>query len=248
MLGIAEKALPAAEQFLLARFFMHRTVYYHKTTFGMEEVCRQLFRRLRDQRKYGIPTDGAGIKKLVESQDLYTFTDAYVDQIVQKAADDDSNNDVIRALAKSIQKRQPPKLLKEVNILRPTMEKNGYHAGTIFKMNCGHELAQLAKDANIPLEQFVICETPPLTLEKRGPLIPAQEAPNMDWKEEEELIKVFVSNEDEPKSLVDIPYSLLSRCGGLFFQSFRLYIVCEETPAKVTVEEMKKRVMTWDKP
>jgi len=35
MLGILEKAIPAAEQFLLARFFMHRCVYYHKTTYGL---------------------------------------------------------------------------------------------------------------------------------------------------------------------------------------------------------------------
>lgn len=248
MLGIAEKALPAAEQFLLARFFMHRTVYYHKTTFGMEEVCRQLLRRLRDQGKYDIPVDGSGIRKLVESEALYTFTDSYVDEIIQEVMSDCASDDTNRALASSIQKREPPKLLKQVNVLKPTMEKNGYHAGTIFKMNWRHKLAQLAYEANVPLGQFIVCETPPLTLEKRGPLIPAQEALNINWKEEEELIKVFVSNEDEPRSLVDIPYSLLSKCGGLFFQSFRLYVVCQETSAKMTVEEMKDSVRTWDNP
>jgi hypothetical protein len=248
MLGIAERALPAAEQFLLARFFMHRTVYYHKTTFGMEEVCRHLFRRLRDGCKYGIPSDGNDIKRLVESRELYTFTDAYVDEIIQKAAGDTSNDEVTLALARSIQRRQPPKLLKPVNVLRRTMENNVPHDGTIFKMNCRNKLGQLAQDAGIALGQFIICETPPLTLEKRGPLITAQQAPNMDWKEEEELIKIFVPDEDEPKSLVDIPYSLLSKCGGLSFQSFRLYVVCEETSAKMTVEEMKDRVKTWDKP
>ena len=44
------EAITAANHFLTARFYMHRSVYYHKTTFGFEEACRQLFRRLRDAR------------------------------------------------------------------------------------------------------------------------------------------------------------------------------------------------------
>jgi len=131
MLGISEKAIPAAEQLLLARFFMHRTVYYHKTTFGMEEVCRQLLRRLRDQGNYKMPKDGKDIIKLVTSKDLGTFTDAYVDHIIQKAAND--TNQVVQNMARSIQRRRPPKLLKEVNILRSSQEHNGHHSGTIFK-------------------------------------------------------------------------------------------------------------------
>jgi HD superfamily phosphohydrolase len=136
--GISEKAMPAAEQFLLARFFMHRTVYYHKTTFGIEEVCRQLLRRLRDQEKYKIPTDGNKIRKLVTSDALGTFTDAYVDQIIQKAVNDDDQ--VIQTLAKSIQKRRPPKLLAEVNVLVSSEEPGRTHKGTIFILNCRHKL------------------------------------------------------------------------------------------------------------
>jgi hypothetical protein len=36
MLGISEKAIPAAEQFLFARYFMHQAVYFHKTTVAIE--------------------------------------------------------------------------------------------------------------------------------------------------------------------------------------------------------------------
>ncbi len=246
MLGISEKAIPAAEQLLLARFFMHRTVYYHKTTFGMEEVCRQLLRRLRSQGKYRIPKDDKDIKELVTSKDLGTFTDAYVDRIIQKAVNDE--NQVIQALARSIQRRRPPQRLKEVNILRSSQERNGHHAGTILKLNCKHNLYSLAKDFDIPLEQFILCETPPLRLEKRGPMVTAEEAMKADWKEEEELIKVFVSDEDEPKSLVDIPYSLLSKCAGLFFQSFRLYVVYEGEDRNDVIAQLRDRVRDWDKP
>lgn len=243
--GISKKAIPAAEQFLLARFFMHRTVYYHKTTFGMEEACRQLLRRLRGLERYEIPKDGEEVKKLVTSTSLGTFTDAYVDRTIQKAIDDD--NEVIQALARSIQRRQPPKLLMEVNILGSSEERGKPHAGTVFKINCRHNLCKLAEDFSIPLEQFVLCETPLLRLEKRGPMVTAEEAMKADWKEEEELIKVFVTGKDEPKSLVDIPYSLLSKYAGLFFQSFRLYVVYGGEDRDSVIAQLRDEVKDWDK-
>jgi HD superfamily phosphohydrolase len=245
MVGIAEKAIPAAEQFLLARFFMHRAVYYHKTTFGLEEMCRQLLYRLRRLAKYKIPKNGEEVRKLVISKDLGTFTDAYVDRIVQEAVND--NDTVIQSLAKAIQGRQPPKLLKEVNILVSSENRREPHEGTIFKMNCKHKLCELAKSIKIPLELFILCETPPLRLEKRGPLIAAEEAMGANWKEEEELIKVFVAGEAEPRSLVDIRYSLISKCAGLFFQSFRLYVVYEGTNRELVIAELQEKVKDWDK-
>lgn len=245
MVGISEKAIPAAEQLLLARFFMYRTVYYHKTTFGMEEVCRQLLYRLRAQGKYEIPKDGKEIKGLVTSKAICTFTDAYVDQIIQKAVNDE--NKVIRALARSIQGCRPPELLKEINVLMSTDVDVRYYIGTTFKLNCKHNLYGLAKDFDIPLEQFILCETPPLKLEKRGPFIAAEEAMRTNFKEEEDLVKVFETGEDEPKSLVDIPYSLISKCADLFFQSFRLYVVYEGEDKNDIVTQLRDKVKDWDK-
>lgn len=243
--GISEKAMPAAEQFLLARFFMHRTVYYHKTTFGIEEVCRQLLRRLRDQEKYDIPKDGNTIRELVTSEALGTFTDAYVDQVIQKAIND--NDQVIQTLAKSIQKRRPPKLLAEVNVLVSNEERGRPHKGTIFTLNCRHKLCQLADDFNVPLEQFIPCETPPLRLEKRGRMVAVEEVIRTNLNEEEELIQVFVKGEDEPKSLVDIPFSLISRCAGLFFQSFRLYVVYDGEDKDSIIMQLRDAIQDWDK-
>ena len=243
--GISEKAIPAIEQFLLARFFMHRTVYYHKTTFGLEEMCRQLLYRLRRQGKYEVPKDGEEIKNLVTSKNLSTFTDAYVDKIVQEASND--NDETIQVLARAIQGRHPPKLLQEINVLVSTENRREPHKGTVFKMNCKHKLAKFAKDNKIPLEQFIICETPPLRLEKRGPLIAAEEAMGANQMEEEELIKVFEGDADEPKSLVDIPYSLISKCAGLFFQSFRLYVIYEGTDRERIIAELREKIRDWDK-
>ncbi len=101
---ITEKGVPAADHFLLARFFMHRTVYYHKTIFGMEEACKQLLRRIRNKpdtcEKYGLPADGEEVEDIVRGGDLYRFTDAFVDEIVHRACGDD--DPLVSLLAKSM--------------------------------------------------------------------------------------------------------------------------------------------------
>src|SRR5206468_4964868 len=89
MLGVSDKAITALDHFLLGRFFMHRSVYYHKTTFGLEEACRHLLRRLRDKPVYGIPTDGKAIADLVKGPTLGQFTDGFVDNVVERAAQDE---------------------------------------------------------------------------------------------------------------------------------------------------------------
>src|SRR5579871_2269389 len=193
MLGVAEKALTAVDHFLLARFFMHRSVYYHKTTFGLEEACRQLLRRLRDQEKYGIPADGNAVAERVSGSSLGQFTDGYVDALVEQAGQDEDA--VIRALANSIRRRRPPKLLKEVLVL----EENGKaaHAGALFKNNCKHQLNSLAEEHDILLGRFLICETPSLTLEERGAKLTETQARSLEPEEKEEIIKVFVGNATE---------------------------------------------------
>src|SRR5262249_51912412 len=99
MLGVSEKAITAVDHFFLCPFFLHRSVYYHKTTFGLEEACRQLLCRVRDKGKYGMPTDGKAIADFVKGPMLGRFTDAFVDTIVEKAAQDD--DPVIQALVQT---------------------------------------------------------------------------------------------------------------------------------------------------
>ncbi|HNQ23089.1 MAG TPA: HD domain-containing protein [Phycisphaerae bacterium] len=242
MLGVSDKALPAAEQCLFARFFMHRAVYYHKTTFGLEEACRQLLRRLRDAGTRGLARDGDAIRTTVTSTRLGEFTDAYVDGLVLKAAR--SRNPVIEALANAIRNRRPPKLLKEVCVLEESGKE--HHAGATFKQRCKHTLGELARENNIPLELFLFCELPkPLVLEQRGSSVTAKQARKLVAEEREDLIKVFLPGEDEPVSLVDIPYSLLNKCSNYFFQAYRLYIVREDLEDD-KLKRLRDAVKDWD--
>ncbi len=250
-IGVHEGAIPAVEHFLLARYFMHRTVYFHRTTVAIEEACRQLLKHLRGKGKYGVPIDGKEIEDIVTSDKLFTFTDSYVDSIIRQAVSD--NDDVISSLASSIQSRNPPKLLKEVCVLRERQDDS--HPGMFFKGRCFRELADVAQSKGIPLGRFLFYEVPPISLEKSVSRLTASEyekAPSETVKQcmrdENEIVSIFVDEDDTPKSLLEIPYSIVKRLSGHVFRAYRLYFVPSRKDAVSPVEELRLRVRSWDKP
>jgi uncharacterized protein len=241
MLGVSEKALPAAEQFLLARFFMHRVVYYHKTTYAIEEACRQLLRRIRDQGLFDMPPDGRAILDLAGSSALATFTDAFVDTLVSRASSESA--DVMQALARCIETRRPPRLLKEVLVF--TEDDNDNHAGAMFGVRARNSLRALAEKHGIPMGQFLLGETKPVRLEERGPHLTARQARDLPPEQQDEAIKVFLGNDLEPTSLVDIPHSLVRLCAGRFFQAYRLYVVYHGSDEETVVGRLREAVENW---
>ncbi len=255
MVGFAEKALPAIEHFLLARFFMYRAVYYHKTIYGLEEACRQLLRRLRDRyaKKYDIPRDGKEIEERVVSKKLYTFTDAFVDGIVREAVKHegaDEWDETIRALARSIQGRNTPKLLKEVQVC----EERGaqYHAGKAFIQNCKSKIKNIGDEFGIPLGHFFLCE-PTISIVKPPRERRISDIATMGQadirevasKEEEEDIKIFRGDEEEPSSLMDVEQSLVVKYAKYSLQIFRLYVVHDDKDAKQKISRLRERIREW---
>ena len=238
VIGVTDKALSAVEQYVFARFFMHKTVYFHKTTFGFEEACRQLLRRLRNMAKPQIPKDGNKVISIAKSKRLLDFTDAFVDQEIESATR--SRDKVCRALARSISERRPPKLLKEVCTLEDRNTK--HHRGTSFSQCCRNELSALAKSNGIPLGFFLFASTKPVAFEKRGHLMTGAEARGLKPEEKDELIKVFEGDDEEPKSIVDIEHSILHTCAGQVFCAHRLYVVCED---RDRVTKLRAAVSDW---
>lgn len=243
MIGIEHKAITAAEQFLLARYFMHRTVYYHKTTFGLEEACRQLLRRCRDAGKFAVPKSGAAIESLVRNQSkLMEFTDHFVDFVARQAVED--SDAVISALGMAIVFRKPPKLLGEAASLVDTTDEGNmrHNAATSFLRHCRAQVSDLSRKSGVPLGKFLIAQVRPIRLEKRGPTILASEAPGQIEEKEDELIKVFVPGQDEPRSLVDVSESIVRVCANYASRVTRLYVVCD---SDVKVANLRQRVAAW---
>jgi hypothetical protein len=246
LIGVSKKALPAAEQFLMARHFMHRAVYYHKTTVAIEEACRQLLRRLRDRddKRYDVPRDGNEVAELVTSDRLAGFTDAFVDSVVRQAVDD--ADDLVRILAGAMHRRHPPRMIREVSALVGRGENSAEL--TAFRMNCQHRLGDLATRKGLSPGQFLFWKPKPLKFEERGQTLTADEARDgLLGEEEEEAIKVFLAPGEEPRSIMDVPYSVMRLCAGQLFQFARLYFVpADETQRGTLVDEIRTATATWD--
>jgi HD superfamily phosphohydrolase len=243
MVGIDFKALPAAEHFLLARYYMHRTVYYHKTTFGMEEALRQLLRRCRDHTPYELPRDGKAIRGLVDDRlQWLEFTDHLADSVARKALG--SDDAIIKRLAEAIVYRKPPKLLREESALIDVTDESRkkHNPCTSFLQSCEREVGQLAERYNLEVGRFLIAEPPLIQVEKRGTLIPASQAAQLPAEKEDELIKVFVPGQEEPRSLVDVPQSLIKHLAHHVARSVRLYVV-ESDDSKI--EQLRSAVREW---
>jgi hypothetical protein len=241
MVGVDEKALAAAEHFLMARFFMHRAVYYHKTTYGFEEACRQLLRRARNDGLYGIPRNGTDIKAMAtDPKRLATFTDAFVDSVIQKAAAEPKQS-LMRDLATCIQTRRPPKMLWETTVL---IEKGGRNADeTLFYERCKAHIPGLARRFRLKPGHFLVCSPKPIEFEKRGPLVPAAQMHKEPSETRDELIKVFMKNGGpEPKSMVDIPHSIVGCFARMRLQMFRLYVVPAQRTTPVDIAKMAEAV------
>jgi HD superfamily phosphohydrolase len=249
MLGVERKALAAVEHFLLARFFMHKAVYYHKTTYGLEECCRQLLRRIRDSdpkgERYGVPVNAEAIRKLVESSKLSDFNDAFVDKVIHEATND--KNEVISSLASAIYNRQPPKLIKEVSVLEESDKKQ--HAGALFLQNCKFRISDLADHYKVPLGCFLICEQKPLKFEARPRWLSAAEARSLPREEREEVIMIF-NDSEEPVPIVDVATSIVQPLSQLSYQVCRLYLVSpiHRDPSEFDdcVAEIRRATQGWE--
>jgi HD superfamily phosphohydrolase len=246
MLGVEEKALAAAEHFLLARVFMHRVVYYHKTTYGFEEACRQLLRRVRDSNRYreDLATDGDEVLELCGSSRLRGFTDDYVDRIVFKAVEDE--DPLICILAKCIVERQPPRLIAEVGGVE---QKTSEHTATsVFRQKCRDGLKDLAKKHRLRLGQFLLCGPKPIKFEASGSLLSRSEAGELEPEEWTELIMVFRRGQTEPRSIVEVSGSIINGLSNQAFSIQRLYLVEDAPGPEARLNAIREEVREWTQP
>jgi uncharacterized protein len=239
--GVAKKALSAAEHFLMARMFMYRTVYYHKTTFGFEEACRQLLRRCKEQRLCDVPSS-AQIVEICKSESLASFNDTFLDNIIQKAST--CSDDVVSALGRAIVSRRAPKLVFEVSEF--TEKRRGYVTlCEYFLTDCKARLTSLAAQVGMPIGQFLICGSKPIKIEERGSHFTISDVKDLQEEEREELIMIFCG--PEPSSIVDIPNTLIHHCSNRMHCIRRLYVVDDgSSQAIARLKRIREIVATWD--
>jgi HD superfamily phosphohydrolase len=181
---VSHKAATAAEHFLIARYFMHKAVYFHKTTFGLEALLRQVLFLMREAGH--IHRDGAEIENLIEAEEFLDFHDGYVDAKVLQFANRTDGDPLIH-LCKALKGRKPPKLIHQVGVLLEAGHTDAEYA--LFTNDRAGRLKQLALRHAIPIERWVWEDLPKdIRFESMGPSVMLAEATGLDEDEMAEMI------------------------------------------------------------
>ena len=113
--GISEKAIHAAEHFLMARYFAYSQVTWHKTIRGFETIAGALF---LDMRLGGhIYRDVNEIKQIVDDDEWLSFTDDYFYKELAEYSEGNINH-IQQNLISCLKKRRRAKLICEVKVFK----------------------------------------------------------------------------------------------------------------------------------
>lgn len=74
-LAVEDKGKQALENFLMARYHMYQTVYYHKTVVGFELMLQRIYEKMADNKLVYGPSE---ILSLEDEEEIYNFNDNYV--------------------------------------------------------------------------------------------------------------------------------------------------------------------------
>jgi HD superfamily phosphohydrolase len=240
---LSHKAATAAEHFLIARYFMHKVVYFHKTTFGLEALLRHILFMLRDRGI--IYSDRKAVEEMIlDDSEFLGFHDGYVDSHVQHFAKQPGDDSLVE-LCKLLKSRTPPKLLHQIAVLKEvSQEQNAQYA--LFRKDKVRKVKEIAARFGIG-EQFWIWEDLPkdVSFESLGPFVPLSQVEDLKPEETAELIRIRTSD-GQVRKLVDDQHSIIHHLSKLRLQMSRLYLakpVDDETLTKIRSE-----VIAWATP
>lgn len=241
-IALAEKASAAAEHFLVARYYMHKVVYFHKTTFAFEALLRQILYLMRNEG--WIYRDGDAIEEMVISEDdpqFFQFHDGYIDAALQKAALDSSDG-VLKELCNQLLTRTPPKLLHEVSSLRigEGQHRTEYE---MFRYDREARIRKLSNQFNIPCEFWIWEQLPKdVSFESMGPSVSLARAAELKPEETSGLIRVK-SGDGSVRRLLEDKTSIIYHLSQLSLQTSRLYLA--KTVDESLLKSIKEEVMGW---
>ena len=235
---VSHKAATAAEHFLIARYFMHKTVYFHKTTFGLEALLRQVLFLMREAGH--IQKNGGEIEKLIETNDFLDFHDGFIDSRIQHFANKAGDDPLIH-LCKALKERKPPKLVHQVGVLQDATHRADAEYA-LFTKNRIERIKQLSMTHGIPVERWVWEDPKDIKFETMGPFVALADAGDAIEEEKAEMIRVREAD-GKIRNLVEDPRSILHHLSKLRFRMSRLYVVGPVDDS--TLKKIKAEVIAW---
>ena len=223
-LCLTEKALKTADHFLLCRYFDYQQVTYHKTVAGLECVLKNVLSALIKASLI----DGAAqeITSALQKEEWAWFDEIFVIQKMRQFVKMENNSVPDNLKVQAILNRVPPKLMVEYEAIKPRneSERKSFRRD---RQALREKIKQWSQEFEINESLWYVWDRD-VTLTKIGSHLP-QSAFYEDVAEDEDGyqqgIRIFDSNHNTSKSLVEIPYSLMSVLSNQALYSLRLYLL-----------------------
>ena len=155
-IAVEEKGRQALENFLMARYHMYQTVYYHKTVVCFDLILQRIYEELIRRGKAYSYED---ICKLSD-EEFFNFNDSYVWSLLQK---NQKENTFLEELISRFRKRQRLKTIKEIHGMAVSgrQEPDYSRLSLIEKSN---NLKLLSEQSSVPKEWIFYSLPKPLEI------------------------------------------------------------------------------------
>lgn len=225
-LCLSEKAIKAADHFLLCRYFDFQQVAYHKTVTGLEKVLQEVLRRLIQTSAVDWSKDA--IIEMIQGEMWQHFDDAYM-WLKFRATFAETEDEELRSMLHCLLRRQPPALVAEIEFVdNSTEERNRrYFKGTLKAIS--DKIDAWAEEFEIPRNLwFQWKKSPKLTsIGARVSVSALQSDGDLEMEGYEPSIRILHSNGD-CKLIVNEERSLMKVLSEQALYMYRLYVILAE--------------------
>jgi uncharacterized protein len=222
---LSDKALRAADHFLLCRYFDYLQVTYHKTVAGMELVLKDVLLALLSGGLVDCSTQA--MTECITSGGWSSFDDAMITQRIRALSEGSSSSDANRVRATSILDRLPPKLIVQTEFIS---DRNEHEIGT-FRTNrrlINDHIARWSEEFKIDKSFWYLWEKGGLALTKVGSHVSQSSLyENSDDNHDnfEQEIRIAPSAGRQSRPITELRHSLMNVLADKAVYMLRLYVL-----------------------
>lgn len=234
-----QKAISAADHFLLCEYFDYQQVSYHKTVASFELILKDVLYSLLQERY--VSASAQDIRRKIEDGSWTDFDDSHIMDLMRRYAEEGENS-ANRRKAKAILTRDPPKLLFQYEELTGR-EKSKQQFFNILRSVLREKIPVWAQETGIDEDYWMVWERPGLQITKIGSHIPvsAMEGEGSQDRDRDEQAIRILGEDGNSKEIMSRPGSLMSILANDAWYCLRLYVILPKE-RKSDRQDIKRKI------
>lgn len=236
---LKQKALRAADHFLLSRYFQYQQVVFNKTVRVFEQLLKDIVAYLLKSDHFD--WSATGITAMVHDGKWYEFDDAYIYRLIEKISKMPEDN-VMRDKAIAIVARKPPALVAIDESLGHSSEE-GVSKFKYLKSLAESKIKDWSSEFNIP-EEYWHVDSFASKLSSMGSTVSLTKAQDLSDKDAdliEQVIHIWDSENEKAIPITQVKSSLMKTLSDTALYSVRVYLV-RPFDRSLNIDEIRDRV------